>query len=62
MLVSVKGMRYFGDQKKKKDNANVKISKNNTLSFCDIFSLVYKTYSYNINVQEVFFKNFDFLM
>lgn len=37
------------------------ISKNNTLSFCDIFSLVYKTYSYNINVQEVFFKNFDFL-
>lgn len=62
VLVLVKGMRYFGDKKKKKDNANVKISKNNTLSFCDIFSLVYKTYSYNINVQEVFFKNFDFLM
>lgn len=38
ILVSVKGMRYFGDKKKKKDNVNVNISKNNTLSFSDIFS------------------------
>lgn len=48
LLVSVKGMRYFGDQKKEKkkktttakktkhkkqENVNVNISKNNTLSF-----------------------------
>lgn len=30
--------------------------------FSDIFSLVCKKYSYNINAQEVFFRNFDCLM
>lgn len=62
LLVSAKGTRYFGAEKVKQDNVNVSVPRIIPGVFSDIFSLVCKKYSYNINAQEVFFKNFDSLV
>lgn len=64
LLVSAKGTWYFEAEKVKQDNVNMSFTPSRTIPgiFSDIFSLVCKKYSYNINAQEVFFRNFDCLM